>query len=381
MLLACALLLIAFATLWPMPGEPEIRGFCMLCGGRGTADLLLNVVLFMPLGVAFSRRGHSRTRIFLLALLLSTTIELVQFFIPGRDPSVSDVFANTCGAVLGALVASNANSWLASRAPPALVSRLCRTASVLAVLMCLITGLLLNPAYPDSAYFSLWTPDLGHLVPYRGRVLSATLDGEPIGDGPIHASDRIRAALEAPDGFALEVRAIAGPEPDGLSPLFAIFDEQRREILLLGQDREDLVLRLRSRANDARLDRPELRVRAGAWRQADTVSVSILARAGRYWINGVAAGFTVGSGWGLFLYMQHLPFKSAVNAAWIAVLFVPAAFWARTRADAAIVVVGIVAGLALVPAWTTLQPTPPAQWLATAGICLAAVRQRHHRGR
>src|SRR3954471_7762674 len=106
MVLACALLLIAFATLWPMPGEPEIRGFCMLCGGRGTADLLLNVVLFMPLGVALAPRGHSRNRIFLLALLLSTAIELIQFFIPGRDPSVSDVVANTCGAVLGALVAS-----------------------------------------------------------------------------------------------------------------------------------------------------------------------------------------------------------------------------------------------------------------------------------
>jgi VanZ like family len=375
MVLVCALLLIAFATLLPIPGETQIQGFCLICGSRGTADLLLNILLFMPLGAALARRGTPRIRVFLFGLLLSGTIECAQFFIPGRDPSVSDVIANTCGAVLGALIARSAHVWLTSRPPPGVGSRLCRAASAVAALLCLVTGLLLTPAYPDSPYFGLWTPDLGHLVTYRGRVLSATLNGESIADGPIHASDRIRAALESP-GTDLRVRAIAGPEPEGLSPVFAIFDQQRREILLLGLDRKELVLRLRTRASDARLDRPEMRVR-GDWRQSDTASVAIVARAGRYDINGAAAGFTVGSGWGLFLYPQHLPFKSVVDAAWIAMLFVPAAFWSRTRGDAAIVALGVLGGLALVPALTPLQPTPPAQWLATAlGIGLGAVLQR-----
>src|SRR4051812_41839062 len=161
MLLAGALLLIALATLWPMPGPPHTWGFCLVCGGRGLADLLLNIALFMPLGAALALRGRSRGRITQLALLLSAAIELSQFYIPGRDPSISDVIANTSGAVLGALVVGSASVWLNPR--PVLASRLSRTTTILAALMCLATGLLLTPAYPDSPYFGQWTPDLGRL--------------------------------------------------------------------------------------------------------------------------------------------------------------------------------------------------------------------------
>lgn len=382
MLLACALLFIALATLWPMPGEMQLHGLCLICGGRGTADLLLNIMLFMPLGAALALRGSSRARVALLALLLSTTIELLQFYIPGRDPSVSDVLANSCGAILGAFIAGSAGSWLRPRPPPALGSRLSRSATALAALMCLATGLLLTPAYPDSPYFGLWTPDLSQFVPYRGHVLSATLNGEPIADGPIHATDSVRSALQSSNGFDLEIRAIAGPTPEGVSPLFAIFDEDRREILLLGLDRQTIVLRARLRANDARLDRPELRASGKAWRSGDTLGVSVVGRAGRYEINGVERGFTVGSGWGLLLYLQRLPFRSAVSAAWIAALFLPAGFWARTRVDATIVAVGVVASLALVPSWTPLQHSPLAQWLGAAlGVAAGATLQRAMTGR
>ena len=363
MLLACALLLIALATLWPMPGPTHTWGLCLICGGRGLADLLLNIALFMPLGAALALRGRSRGRITLLALLLSTGIELSQFYIPGRDPSVSDVIANTCGALLGAFVVGSASSWLNPRL--ALASRLSRTTTILATLICLATGLLLTPVYPDSPYFGLWTPELGRLEQYHGRVLSATLNGELIRDGPIAAADRVREALRSPDGYDLTIHAVLGPQPRGLSPLFAIVDQERREILLLGLDRDDLVLRLLTRADDARLDRPELRV--PAWRQArsgDSVSVFILARPGRYAINGVEQGFTLGSGWALLLYLEHLPLKNVLSAAWIGALFLPSGLWARGRADVAIIAVGVLMGLLLIPALTGLQHTPPAQWLA-----------------
>ena len=385
MLLACALLFIALATLWPMPGETQIQGLCLICGSRGTADLLLNIMLFVPLGAALLLRGQSRRRVALWGLLLSTAIELLQFYIPGRDPSVSDVLANTFGTVLGAFIAGSAGSWLSPRPLPPFGSHLSRLASAVAALTCLATALLLTPAYPDSPYFGLWTPDLSHFVPYRGRVLSATLNSEPIADGPIHATDSVRAALQSPGGFDLEIRAIAGPRPDGLSPLFAVFDEQRREILLLALDREDVVLRTRMRASDARLDRPELHVAEGLWRQrsprpGDTLSFSLVAHAGRYEINGVRRGFTVGDGWGLLLYMQNLPFQNVVSAAWIAALFLPAAFWARTRADGIMITLAVLAGLAIVPALTAVQHTPPVQWLAVAlGIGSGVVLQRFHR--
>jgi hypothetical protein len=369
MLLACALLLIALATLWPMPGESQTLGLCIICGGRGLADLLLNIALFMPLGAALALRGRPHRprhgRIILLALTLSTAIELSQFYIPGRDPSVSDVIANTCGALLGSLVVGSASIWL--NPAPALATRLCRTATVLAALTTLATGLLLTPSFPDSAYYGLWTPELRHLVHYRGRVLSASLSGEFIGDGRITASDRVRDALRAPRGYELEIRAVVGPRPEGLSPLFAIVDEQQREILLVGLDRDDVVLRMRLRANDARLDRPDLRV--PAWRGVrigDTVSISIVARAGHYTINRVERGFTVGHGWALLLYLERLPFKNAMNAAWLGALFLLAGFWARARADVAFMAIGVLAGLLLVPVLTAMPHTPAAQWVAVA---------------
>lgn len=369
MLVACALLLIGLATLWPMPGASAISGLCLVCGSRGLADLLLNIILFMPLGMTLARRGHSPRRITTLALLLSTAIELSQFFIPGRDPSVSDVLANTCGAWLGALVFTSATTWLSPALLPTRASRLCRSVIVLVTLICLATGLLLTPAYPDSAYFGLWTPELSHFEQYRGRVLSASIDGQLIRDGPVHASDSVRMALQSPNGVALEIRVVAGPAPDGLAPLFAIFDEHRREILLAGVDHSDLVLRVHMRANEARLDRPEL-VQSTAWSRArvgDTMTISVAARGGHYAINGIDQGFSVGSGWGLLMYVRHLPFQGVVGAAWIAALFLPAGLWARTRIDATVIAVGVVVSLVLIPALTALLATPLLQWLG-AGI-------------
>jgi hypothetical protein len=57
----------------------------------------------------------------------------------------------------------------------------------------------------------------------------------------------------------VEVRFVAGPPPEGLAPVFSVFDGQRRKILLLGVDAEDVVLQRRTGASALRLDSPELR--------------------------------------------------------------------------------------------------------------------------
>ena len=127
-----ALVVIARATLWPQAGAGASAhlGLCLVCGSRGSADFLLNIALFMPLGAALARQGRPAARVAWYAALLSTAIELSQFFIPGRDPSVGDVLANTSGAVLGALVVLRARTWLLPAAPAA--SRLCRAATLTA---------------------------------------------------------------------------------------------------------------------------------------------------------------------------------------------------------------------------------------------------------
>lgn len=369
-LLALAVLAIASATLWPTSGSSHEWTFCLACGDRGTADLLLNIALFMPLGAALALHGRPPSFIAFVAALFSGAIELSQFFIPGRDPTFGDLISNTLGAVLGALLVRHARDWLFPTT--AVASWLCRGATVAAGLICLATGLLLTPSFPATQYYGLWTPNLGHLEWYRGRVLDAALTATRIGPGPIPERSRVRELLQADAGYDLRVRALAGPPPQRLAPLFAVFDGRRREILLLGAHREELVLRVRTRAAAWRFDRPDLRVPALRHvRRGDTVLVSVLASDGRYSIDGVKRGFTVGIGWALLMYPDALPLKGALSALWIAVLFVPAGFWLRTRMDGITGALGILSGLALVPALTPLLRTPVLQW-AAAGLGLLA---------
>jgi VanZ family protein len=77
-------------------------------------DVLSNVLLFVPLGFfavgARARRGPPVTTtvvsVVALAAAFATTIEIGQSFAPGRVSSLTDVAANTTGALLGAAGAS-----------------------------------------------------------------------------------------------------------------------------------------------------------------------------------------------------------------------------------------------------------------------------------
>lgn len=75
-------------------------------GSEAARDLLLNLVLFLPLGFLVERtgRGHLRVwQVVALATLTSLVIEVVQLFLPDRWTTATDVLANGVGAALGAL--------------------------------------------------------------------------------------------------------------------------------------------------------------------------------------------------------------------------------------------------------------------------------------
>jgi glycopeptide antibiotics resistance protein len=70
-------------------------------------DFLANVVLFLPFGLfaPFSRHRSPAFRVVLVALagcLLSVSVEYYQVFCHGRLPAMTDVLANTAGALAGA---------------------------------------------------------------------------------------------------------------------------------------------------------------------------------------------------------------------------------------------------------------------------------------
>ncbi|HET6219846.1 MAG TPA: VanZ family protein, partial [Acidobacteriaceae bacterium] len=65
------------------------------------ADVINNLILYMPLGIALG--GTSLIRAFLFGLSLSTCAEVLQLGYIGRVPSFIDIAGNTCGAVAGYL--------------------------------------------------------------------------------------------------------------------------------------------------------------------------------------------------------------------------------------------------------------------------------------
>src|SRR2546429_438237 len=206
------------------------------------------------------------------------------------------------------------------------------------------TDVLLNPSLPDAPYYGQWTPSLAHLELYRGRVLDATLSGLPVTPGPIPDSRLVRDRLAAAQGFSLRVRAVAGPRTPALAALFAIYDDHEREIVLLGPDRDDLVLRFRALATELRFDQPDIRLVSALQhvRAGDTLDITVTRggarQEGDYGIalNGRSTsglGCAVGCGWALLMYPEVFPpwLRLLLRPGWVGGLFAPAGFWVRTR--------------------------------------------------
>lgn len=75
-------------------------------------DLVLNVVLYVPIGIGACLglgRGLPRAAALALSLLfagaVSTAMELLQVYVPGRDPSFADIASNVLGGLIGAAMA------------------------------------------------------------------------------------------------------------------------------------------------------------------------------------------------------------------------------------------------------------------------------------
>jgi hypothetical protein len=342
------------------------------------ADGLLNIILFLPLGVALGLYHASLRRALLLAALLSALIELVQFAIPARVPSVGDVLSNSIGAALGWSLVWLAPHWL--RPPRVAAARLSLIAALCVMGATVLTGFLVSPAPPHSTYSGQWTPNLDHLEWYRGRVLRAELASLPLPSRRLEDSDSVRALLL--EGAPLTVEAVAGPRPPGLASLFSIYDREERQVALVGVDRDDLVFNYRTRALALTLDQPDLRLRRvmSAFSPGDTISVRV-ARHGQAYCMTIGAtercglGFTAGDGWKLLFHPEHLPrhLGWALNLVFLAGLAAPVGYWVRARWESAVAVVVLVAGMALVPRWTGLLPITLAELLASlAGLGLGS---------
>ncbi len=356
--------------------EPTWTGGCLICGERGAADATLNVILFLPLGIALGLRTRRLPLVVLIGFVLSGAIELIQTVIPGRYPGLGDLVWNTLGTALGALISARAGRLLFPDRRQSAVLAIAWLA--LGSLIMISTGLLLRPIYPDSVYYGQWTPDLGHLGHYDARVLDFEIAGQAVPSGKLADSKRIRAALLKLG--VVRVRAIAGPPTDRLSSLVSIYDERQREIMLLGPDRDDLVYRYRTWAATLRFDAPLIRFRGtlSSVAEGDTLRVEVrpLKRGLCMSVAGASScglGFTIGSGWAVLYPLDGLPLALVllIKATWLAALAFPGAFWARSGPVMLGYALALAMGLLYIPKTLGLDLTTNLEFAgASSGLIL-----------
>lgn len=231
-------------------------------------DIVLNVLLYVPLGVALMRLGPLRA--FGLAAALSFVMELSQIWSIGRFASPYDVLVNSLAALAAA--------WVARLLHPA---RITEPISIpvktwVAVLSGLLaTGLFVLCAIPvprvtltswDAEYPLQLGNELTGDRPWVGRIASATLaprassvkDGV-VSAGPldIKAGDRVQLPADAARNFASLARASdefavmarftpADVERTGPARIVSFSHDTEHRNFDLGQEREHLAFRIRT---------------------------------------------------------------------------------------------------------------------------------------
>lgn len=237
------------------PSEPyPMNPFCLVCGDRGGADALLNVLLFVPLGLAVTRVWGWLPAL-ALGIALSGTVEVLQASTPGRFPTIGDIVWNAGGTVLGAGLA-HLQARLASLAPGA---RLALAGAVL--LVPLLPAAVVAPAETDAEYFAQWAPRVSSGRSYRGTVTRVTLDGVSLPVGLLDHTDAARAALRR--GAPLRVSFVADRPPPARAQIFRIVDARGNEIAAVAARGLDLLWTERKIADRFRLVSP-----AVVWRRA-----------------------------------------------------------------------------------------------------------------
>ena len=207
-LLAPSIALIVVATMIPAGlRHPSLR---YIDSRFELPDFLNNILLYMPLGIALI--GSSLLRTFLFGLCLSTAAEVLQMGYVDRIPSASDVASNTCGALVGYLVAM---VWLRAtgRAPKSLpIPRWLAAAGIPAA----IFGAVLLVDHPTQSDFSNWSSTF-HLAigneltgdrPWDGTISAWQI--YPFAMAPSQIDDLARQAAHA-NGFALPSGGLIPP--------------------------------------------------------------------------------------------------------------------------------------------------------------------------
>lgn len=240
-LLVAWLLVTGWLTLRPDPAAAIAAArspwSCVVCGQSGAADLLLNLLLFAPLGWLLGLRRWRFVMAAMIGFGISLSIELSQgFLIPGRDAALGDVIANGSGTLFGwGLVRiTRSGTWLRLRRWLAPLS----TVAFLAMLVG--SGDLLAPDWGGAPPLRLiQPPDFPDRPVYRGGIGGLRLR-DPDDDGA--ARIELGFVWSAPD--TMELTPIVRLEDGRGNPVVAV--DRRGDRVAIESRIRAAVLRLRA---------------------------------------------------------------------------------------------------------------------------------------
>jgi VanZ family protein len=263
----CSILAIGALTLSPGGlGPPPSTA-----SGYLVTDVVLNVILFTPLGVGLALLGIRPGIAIALGFLTSTSIELAQLWvIPERFASVHDVLTNTLGTAFAVILTThwhNRSAWWPAIAPWVLG----------AVALCWALGaFLVRPSTPiPGRWYPQWAHEFGGSQ-FRGTILSLSLQGIPLPDGHLDNTEGLRESLRRGDPLRFSITLRTGPDQVGSSQIAGLISGDHEELAGVWQHGNSIRARIRLRLSDAMLRNPWVVVEdALPSRPGDTVTVLV----------------------------------------------------------------------------------------------------------
>jgi hypothetical protein len=377
------LIAIAVMTLQPDPRAVAAAArtplTCIICGDRGGVDVVLNVLLFIPLGFGLRLAGWTRRRVAAASLLLSFTIESLQYFvITGRDASLGDVVSNSTGGMIGAALVPVCFALLAPSTR--LAGRLLAAACLVWVLLLAVSAWLQAPGAQTWHLTSRWAHHAPDLYPFFGEVTSVTLDGaEMPPHGPPPGRGEIAKRLKQGEA-AVAIEALSGTPTEDHHWLYMMKAGQIPQLTVTQKGRS-AVLMVPARASRYKLRTPTLSLADGfpsqagvpvslnGGRHGDTVRVET-SYAGEE--RAIEITLSPAHGWAMIAPFNFPmgPALRLVTTLWLALWTIPLGYWgARTRRPAwaaGLIAVTLLVGLGVVPALGGHAPVHWSEWLSAA---------------
>jgi hypothetical protein len=396
-LLVAALSLIGLMTLVPASTYEPTPMFCVFCGTLGGVDFTLNVILFLPLGLALRWLTGRWATAAVIGGATTLLIETLQWrVIAGRDASLGDLIANLLGAMLGAWLAVTMGRVV--YAPPARARPIAAALGIATSGIIVLSAALLRPVDPIGAQYVQWAPRRPNMDLFRGSLVAVQLNGRLLRPGEPFPSQWTYDSVTR----AMVMRAVVRMPvpPSQRQAIIVRIGNEEYEGFMLAQRGDAVVFRPTIGAARLKL-RPILiglehaltaPIETGAvliLHGTSTPRVVSLAREQRSGEAAVTLRRTVGLAWAMLL-----PWDLAlntrwwpVNALWLATLLVPVAFLTtrshstqtvdrRSRFDAWPLVLVLVT-LVAAPALLGLSILGPGDWLGVVtGVATGVLVER-----